>query len=64
MLLFGLMLLCTGALAQIPSLGSCPNLKVVQEFDVQKVSFHYYVKTVKVLKFLYKHLLIETKISI
>ncbi|XP_033226092.1 apolipoprotein D-like [Belonocnema kinseyi] len=36
MLQFGLLLLCTGALAQIPSLGSCPNLKVVEEFDVRK----------------------------
>ncbi|XP_033226260.1 apolipoprotein D-like [Belonocnema kinseyi] len=31
-----MLVLCTGALAQVPSLGKCPDLKVVQNFDVEK----------------------------
>ncbi|XP_033226444.1 apolipoprotein D-like [Belonocnema kinseyi] len=34
--------LCTGALAQVPSLGKCPNLEVVENFDVEKYMGKWY----------------------
>ncbi|XP_033225728.1 apolipoprotein D-like [Belonocnema kinseyi] len=34
--------LFTGALAQVPSLGKCPNLKVVQNFDIEKYMGKWY----------------------